>query len=172
MKINALQFALKGALILALVVTTTSSSTDTYAANANSNADAVVVAPIQISNTQGLDFGSFSTTAVGDTVTISAGGVRSASGAVPVPSSLFSASSFNVTGEANLGYDITLPASTTITNGTDIFTVDTFTSNPSGTGNLGAGGLQALSVGATVHTSGTLSPGAYTGTFTVDVLYN
>jgi hypothetical protein len=130
-----------------------------------------VVTPIAISNTQALAFGSFSTSATGQTVTVSAAGARSSVGAIVVPASTATAASFNVTGSGVLTYAITLPASTTITNGTDTFTVNAFTSNPSGTGALTAG-AQTLTVGATVTTAGTLSTGNYSGSFNVSVDYN
>lgn len=173
MKINTIQSALRGALVLAFVLSTALVTKDTYAASASSNATATVVAPIAISNTQDLAFGSFSTSATNQTVTISAAGARSSVGAIVVPSSTATAASFSVTGDTTgtPTYAITLPASTTITNGTDTFTVDTFTSNPSGTGTLTAG-AQTLTVGATVTTAGTLSTGNYTGTFSVSVDYN
>jgi len=173
MKIKEIQSALKWMLVLAFVLTTAAISSDSYAASTSSNATATVVAPIAISNTQDLAFGSFSTSATGQTVTISAAGARSSVGAVVVPASTATAASFNVTGSGTLTYAITLPANgtVTITNGTDTFAVDNFTSAPSGTGALTAG-AQTLTVGATVTTAGTLSTGNYTGTFNVTVLYN
>lgn len=158
-------------LISAFVLAGAAITSDSYAANANSNATATVVTPIGITNSTGLDFGSFSTSATGQTVTISALGARSSVGAIVVPASTFNAASFNVTGSGVLTYAITLPASSTITNGTDTFTVNAFTSNPSGTGALTAG-AQTLAVGATVTTAGTLSTGTYNGTFNVSVDYN
>jgi type 1 fimbria pilin len=49
-------------------------------------------------------------------------------------------------------------------------TVDTFTSNPSGTGTL-SGGAQTLNVGATLHVAGAQAAGNYTGTYNVTVAY-
>jgi len=171
MKTNLKRSILKLALASAFVLAGAVITADSYAATTSSNATATVVTPIAISNTQQLNFGSFSTTAVGQTVTISAAGARSATGAIPVPSSAVTAASFNVTGSGVLTYAITLPASSTITNGTDTFTVNAFTSAPSGTGTLTAG-AQTLTVGATVTTAGTLSTGAYNGSFNVSVDYN
>jgi hypothetical protein len=162
---------LKLVMVSAFVLAGAAITADSYAATASSNATATVVTPIAISNTQALAFGSFSTSATGQTVTISAGGARSSVGAIVVPASAATAASFNVTGSGVLTYAITLPASTTITNGTDTFTVNAFTSNPSGTGALTAG-AQTLTVGATVTTAGTLSTGNYLGSFNVSVDYN
>jgi hypothetical protein len=51
--------------------------------------------------------------------------------------------------------------------------VDTFTSNPSGTGTL-AGGTQNLNVGATLNVGSSQASGTYTNAagFTVTVNYN
>ena len=53
-------------------------------------------------------------------------------------------------------------------------TVDTWTSTPSGTGTLSAGGSQTLTVGATLNVAGSQVAGTYvSGTpFTVTVNYN
>jgi len=163
----------KFVLIAALVLAGTAISVNSYAATASSNATATVVTPIAISNTQALQFGSFSTSATGQTVTISAAGARSSVGAIVVPASTATAASFNVTGSGVLTYAITLPSNgtVTITNGTDTFAVNNFTSTPSGTGALTAG-AQTLTVGATVTTAGTLSTGNYSGSFNVSVDYN
>ncbi|HBC79095.1 MAG TPA: hypothetical protein DCZ51_10735, partial [Bacteroidales bacterium] len=70
---------------------------------------------------------------------------------------------------------ITLPAAaTTITSGANTMTVDTWTSSPSGTGTLSAGGSQALTVGATLNVGASQPAGTYvSGTpFTVTVNYN
>jgi hypothetical protein len=62
--------------------------------------------------------------------------------------------------------------SATMTNGGSSMTVNTFTSEPSGTGQLDALGNQALSVGATLHVGAVQAPGTYSGTFDVTVAYN
>jgi hypothetical protein len=49
--------------------------------------------------------------------------------------------------------------------------VNTFTSNPSGTGTL-SGGTQTLNVGATLNVAVGQLPGVYSGQFTVMVNYN
>jgi hypothetical protein len=160
-------------LVSAFVFAGASISVDSYAATASSNATATVITPIAISNTQDLAFGSFSTTAAAQTVTISAAGARSSVGAIVVPSSTFSASSFNVTGSGTLTYSITLPSNgtVTVTGPGTAMPVNTFTSNPSGTGALTAG-AQTLTVGATLSTNSPQTVGAYSGSFNVSVDYN
>ena len=124
-----------------------------------------------------LRFGSFSTSAAAQTVTINATtGARTSSGALLATSTVGRAT-FNVTGSGVLTYAITLPTNGTvnITTGTatapETMAVSTFTSDPSGTGTLTAG-AQTLGVGATITTVASQVAGAYTGTFNVSVEYN
>jgi hypothetical protein len=104
-------------------------------------------------------------------------GVRSVTGGCTLPAitGTVAAAAFNVTGAANYTYAITLPgAATTITFGANNMTVDTWTSTPSGTGTLSAGGSQTLTVGATLNVGASQAAGTYvSGTpFTVTVNYN
>ncbi len=145
------------------------------AATASANATANVVTPIAIAKTADLVFGSFTTSAAGQTITVSAAGVRSASGAVPMTGAT-SAAAFNVTGSGALTYAITLPTTVSMITGTGATAAETmavtgFTSNPSGTGALTAG-AQLLAVGGTLTTVAAQVAGAYTGTFNVSVDYN
>lgn len=130
---------------------------------------AVVIA---ISNTAGMAFGKF-VAGSGGAVTVSPGGVRSASGnVVLVPSGAGAAAQFAVSGDANLTYAISLPAAGTLVNGANSMAVSTFTSSPSPTGTLGAGGTQTLSVGATLNVGSNQATGSYSGAFDVTVNYN
>lgn len=131
-------------------------------------------AVIAISNTQGLAFGKFVAGAAG-TVTVSPAGVRSGSGGVVlVPSGAGAAAQFAVSGDANVAYAISLPADGTVSlaSGANSMAVNTFTSSPSLTGTLGAGGGQALSVGATLSVGSNQAIGSYSGAFDVTVNYN
>ncbi len=131
-------------------------------------------AVIAISNTQGLAFGKFVAGSAG-TVTVSPAGVRSASGGVVlVPSGAGAAAQFSVTGDPNLTYAITLPGdgAVSLTSGANSMAVTTFTSSPSPTGTLGAGGTQTLLVGATLSVGSNQATGNYSGAFDVTVNYN
>lgn len=161
--------------ILAAAIAVLSSPSAMHAAEATSSASAEVMTPIAISNTAALRFGKFSAL-TGGTVVISAAGARSATGAVVLSSTnAGGAASFSVTGDNNATYAITLPNSATITHGVDntkTMSIGTFTSNPSGTGTLSAGGAQTLSVGATLTVGNAQTTGSYSGTFDVSVEYN
>ncbi|MBW3563650.1 MAG: DUF4402 domain-containing protein [Acidobacteria bacterium] len=149
---------------------------DGEAAEATANATAEVITPIAISKAADLKFGKFAA-GTGGTVVIAPAGTRSATGAVILSSSnVGGAASFNVTGDNNATYAITLPASAvTITHATDTtktMSVGTFTSNPSGTGTLSASGAQTVGVGGTLTVASAQTTGSYTGTFNVGVEYN
>lgn len=131
-------------------------------------------AAIAISNTQALAFGKF-VAGAGGSVSVSPAGGRSASGGVVlVPSGAGAAAQFAVSGDANVTYAISLPADGTVSlaSGTNSMAVNTFTSSPSSTGTLGAGGAQTLSVGATLSVGSNQAIGSYSGTFDVTVNYN
>jgi hypothetical protein len=145
--------------------------------SATSNASATIVGPIGITNTTAMNFGNVAVSAVAGTVVMTPAGVRSFTGGCTLPAitGTVAAAVFNVTGAASYTYTITLPAAaTTITSGVNTMTVDTWTSNPSGTGTLGAGGSETLSVGATLNVAGSQAAGTYvSGTpFSVTVNYN
>lgn len=131
-------------------------------------------ADIAIVNTQPLAFGKF-VAGSGGAVTVSPAGGRSASGGVVlVPSGPGAAAQFVVSGDANLSYAISLPGNgvVSLVSGANSMAVNNFTSSPSPTGVLGAGGAQTLSVGATLSVGGNQASGSYSGTFDVTVNYN
>lgn len=146
-------------------------------ASATATATATIVGPIGITNTANMNFGNVAVGAVAGTVVLTPAAVRSATGGVTLPAvtGTVAAAAFNVTGAAAYTYAITLPAAaTTITSGANTMTVNTWTSTPSGTGTLSAGGSQALTVGATLNVGASQPAGTYvSGTpFTVTVNYN
>jgi len=142
-------------------------------ATASSSASATVITAIAISNTAALNFGEVIAGGSTGTVVVTTAGARSATGGAALGSaSGVAAASFTVTGDANNTYAITLPASDSVASGANTMTVDTFVSNPSGTGDLGAGGSQTLLVGATLQVGISQATGSYTGSFDVTVAYN
>jgi hypothetical protein len=87
------------------------------------------------------------------------------------------AAEFNVAGEVDYHYTITLPASCIITRTGGLgetMTVNAFTSNPTSPGDLGATGTQTLYVGATLNVAAGQVPGHYEAVtdFPVTVNYN
>jgi hypothetical protein len=147
------------------------------AAEDDADTSATVVTPIAITNTAALAFGKF-TAGSGGTVVMSAAGVRSkTSGVVLLTGSAGGVSSFNVTGDANATYAITLPAAPALVTHTDTETtmsVGTFT-NAAAAGTLGtlSGlGAQTIRVGGTLTVANAQLAGVYSGTFAVAVEYN
>ena len=175
MNINFKQRALKLALVSAFALGGAAVGVNGHAASATGNATATVIAPIAISNTADLAFGKFAAS-TGGTVVMDPAGARTATGAVVLSTvAPGAAASFNVTGDANATYAITLPASASISDGAttpNTMTVGTFTSTPSATGTLSAAGAQTVTVGGTLTVASAQAGGAYTGTFSVTVEYN
>jgi len=127
-----------------------------------------------ITNTRALAFGEVSAGVTPGTAVVSPAGVRSFTGGAMAgnPGGVTSAS-FTVTGIPLLTYGITLPGSVVLSSGGNTMTVDTFTSNPSGTGQIQVViASQVLTVGATLQVGTSQGSGSYTGTFNVTVVYN
>lgn len=143
---------------------------------ATGNASAVLVSPISITESTPLNFGSISNglTAGSSNVVVSATGAATTYGAsLAKVGTTDTRGIFSVSGGANLAYTVTLPASTTITDGTTTMTVGTFTtSSLSGTSTLSAVGADTYFVGATLTVTSTNSPGTYSGTYTITAAYN
>lgn len=166
--------------VLTLACATAAFSTTAQAqsssATTSANASATVVTAISLTKTADMNFADVVTGATSGTVvlTASASPTRSVTGGTLLGNSAgISSATFTVAGDPSATYSITLPASAiTLTAGANTMTVDTFTSSPSATGTLSAGGSQTLYTGATLNVGATQANGAYTGTFSVTVAYN
>jgi len=127
-----------------------------------------------------MNFGNLAVNAVPGTVILSPTGSRTLTGGVGLPQSYgtVSPAEFIVSGMPQYSYSILLPPSVVLTNtsgsGGETMIVDTFTSDPSPTGQLSQGGIQALNVGATMHVSANQTNGVYVSVppFPVTVNYN
>jgi len=147
-------------------------------ATAAATATATIVTPIAISKTVDMNFGNVAVIASG-TVVLAPGSTRSATGGVTLPNvtGTVAAASFNVTGQGNYTYSITLPSSAyTITDlASNTMTVTNFVSNPTvGSGGTLSSGAQTLTVGATLNVGAAQVAGTYTNStgFNVTVNYN
>jgi hypothetical protein len=142
-------------------------------ANASATATATIITPITLNNTAALQFGNVVASTAAGTIVVSPAGVRSATlGATGISGLPISAAAFTVGGGADRTFTITLPASTTITDGTNNMTVDTFTSSLGASSTLNGSGTAPLTVGATLNVNASQPAGEYTGTFLVTVAYN
>lgn len=129
--------------------------------------------PISLITNSNLGFGQAVATFTAGSVIVTPGGGRSATGGVILGNSFgASSASFTVTGDLGTTYSISLPGSCTLTGSSSTMSADTFESLPSGSGNLGTGGTQTLTVGATLRIGAPQAPGAYSGTYVVAVAYN
>lgn len=165
---------LKLALVSAFALGSIGFGVNSYAATQTANGTATIVSAISITKVADLRFGTVAphATLTGTVVMTPAGG-RTAGGSATLSAvDTGGAASFTVDGDSTATYVITLPSTAvTISNGANNMTIDTFTSNPSGTGLL-AGGTQNLLVGGTLNVAAAQVAGSYTGTFDVSVDYN
>ncbi len=157
--------------ILLLTVSVLSLGQVTVTASTSVN----IVAPIGMTLGTNMSFGNVVTNGLAGTITLSPAGIRTPGTGVTFPATTgtVTAATFAVTGENNFTYTITLPASVTVTDGSNTMTVNTFTSTPSPIGTLTAG-HETLSVGATLNLPANTLAGAYTNAsgLAVTVNYN
>ena len=143
------------------------------AATATANAVAQIAAAISITKTDDLDFGQVVPSVDPGTVTVPLVGDRTVGGGVTLGNAGSAGpATFDVAGEPNATYDITLPAPFNLTGPGDPMLVDGFTCSPGSTGTLNGGGTQALSVGGTLHVGANQAAGSYSAVFDVVVAYN
>ncbi len=150
------------------------------AATEPATATANVITTLTLANTADLSFGDITHNGAIGTVTVApGGGISSGGNATAMGTGTVSAASYNVTGDGNRAYVITLPNSATISDNTtglvDI-TVNAFLDNYGGTAAVPAagaltGGADTLTVGATLNFVGTEPADTYTGTFDVTINY-
>ncbi|MEI7897342.1 MAG: DUF4402 domain-containing protein [bacterium] len=132
-------------------------------------AEATIISPLAFTKEVDMNFGNVAVINAIGTVVLSPASVRSSTGgATPVanPTGTVTAASFTVNGTPTAQIIVTLPASppginVIHTNGTDLMNVTTFVSNPATGFLLPAGGLQTLTVGATLNTGASQLPGVY-----------
>lgn len=138
---------------------------------------ACAVAPAQtLVNNGALSFGAFTAGSGGGSVTVSPGGARIATGSVILvnQAATASAAQFTITGTPSAMFNISLPAdgTTFLTDGASgSMALNGFTSSPSLTGVLSAGGTLTINVGATLSVGNLQGTGAYSGVFNVTVNY-
>ncbi len=145
-----------------------------YAAVATATVTADITSTITVRTINGLIFGDIASGAAAGTLAMSTAGVRTTTGGVTVNTAIAgSPAAFDVQGDPNATYSITLPAAVILTSGSsNTMVVDNFISSPAITGVIGVSGQQTLFIGATLNVSGNQALGAYSGLLTVTVDYN
>jgi hypothetical protein len=172
MKTSAKLFAL-GMILIGFGANVNAQVSSTAAASATAR----IVKPIAIEKNVDMSFGNIEASASLGTVVLepSSANSRTHTGGATLPAvtGIVTTAKFTVTGEALLTYNITLPASTDLSDGTHTMVLDHFTSTPSATGLLSADpGTQIVYVGATLNVAANQATGSYAGTFNVTVNYN
>jgi hypothetical protein len=163
--------------IAATVVIAGFANTSFAQATATASASANIITPISIVKNIDMNFGNVAVSgSLAGTVVLSPAGGRTTGGGggVTLPSTIgtVAVANFTVSGQASYTYAVTLPGSCVITDGTNNMTVNAFTSTPSSTGTLSSGGVQTLTVGATLNVSAGQHANAYTNATGVPVIVN
>lgn len=173
MQLKTMQLSMLVLIMLNIAVTSLSLK-NTYAATTTTTVDANIVSTINLVVQNGIVFGDISASSIPGSVTIDIDGSRTTTGGATVNSNTSATPArYEVTGDPNALYIITLPDSVVITSSAgDSMVVDTFISSPSTNGQLDSGGRQNLTVGATMRVGSFQPFGAYTGVMATTVEYN
>jgi hypothetical protein len=139
---------------------------------ATANASATVIAPLTISATSELNFGSLAATA-GGTVTVSTAGARTTTAGVTLAGGTVSAASYLISAYNGANITISLPsANITLANGGNTMVVGNFTSTiPAGNYTLTAV-TATLSIGADLTVAAAQPAGVYTNNADLTVTVN
>ncbi|MFZ4400359.1 MAG: DUF4402 domain-containing protein [Bacteroidales bacterium] len=152
-------------------------------ATENTTAGAKIVAPISITETSALHFGTMAVLAGSPgTCVLSTQGVRSATGGVNLSAQTPTAANaaYNVGGAISTTYAITLPSTITVSNGTpaqdmtiNALLARTASAGANGlTGTLNGSGADSFTIGGTLNVAAGQPAAVYSGTFNVTVAYN
>jgi hypothetical protein len=156
-----------GAGLLVLAAGAPAFADSTNGASTNGTASVTVLAPLTLTQTQGLDFGTITSGASSGTVTIDAAGARTvASGVGSVAADAGQQAIFTVAGDTSNAIDVVVGSNITgfsggITGTTTSGTLPTALTSGSATFNVGG----SLTIPAST------TAGAYSGTYTVSVNY-
>lgn len=157
--------------LLALAISASYLTSTAHAASVDADAGAKIVAPLQISSSVALYFGTIAPSlTAADNVVVSPAGAKTCGAELTCLTDDHTAAVFNVTGAEDASYTIELPTSIAITNGAgaEMEVSDFLGSKSSGT--LVAGS-DAFTVGGKLDVDANQATGEYTGTFVVAVNY-
>ena len=144
------------------------------AATTTATVEANIVSTINLVARNGIVFGDIGPGSIPGTVTIDVDGSRTSTGGATINSNTAGTpATFEVSGDPNALYIVTLPTTVVLTSAAgDQMIVDNFTSSPSTSGQLDSSGRQNLNVGARMNVGSFQPFGAYRGTMTATVEYN
>ncbi|MFZ4402188.1 MAG: DUF4402 domain-containing protein [Bacteroidales bacterium] len=152
-------------------------------ATENTTAGAKIVAPISITETSALHFGTMAVLAGSPgTCVLSTQGARTATGGVNLSAQTPTAANaaYTVGGAISTTYAITLPSTITVSNGTPAqdMTINSLLARTASaaadglTGTLNGSGADTFTIGGTLNVAAGQAAAAYSGTFNVTVAYN
>lgn len=152
-----------------------------FGAEATTNSTATVIEPIAITKMADLVFGDFAP-GTGGAVTVSTSGARTTSGPIlSTAGATPTAARFDVTGNADSTYQISMSAPAPLTDAVSLETmaltlISDLNASNTLSGNVTAGtltlGAQSIYVGADLAVAGAQAAGTYVGDITVTVEYN
>jgi Mat/Ecp fimbriae major subunit len=160
---NVLKAVIAGSLLASLGM----GATAAHAATASATAKAKILRQVTVTNTSDLQFGTIVSSTAASTVVVSTTGARTC-GTGLVCSSTASAAGFDVTGTSGQVVAVSVPASVTLSSGTNSMTASLNSSNSSLTLAANAG---SFSVGGTLSVGANQADGDYSGTFSVTADY-
>lgn len=157
-----------------LPVLACTASVNLNAATTTAPVEVNIVSTINLVAQNGIVFGDISASSIPGTVTIGTDSSRVTTGGVTVNSNTSGTpASYEVTGDPNATYSVTLPTSVVLTSAAgDSMVVDSFTSIPDANGQLDSGGRQVMNVGARLNVGSFQPFGAYRGIMSTTVDYD
>ena len=147
---------------------------DTGAATTTATVEVNIVSTINLVAQNRIVFGDISSNSSPGTVTIGTDGSRTTTGGATVNTNTNGTPAlYEVSGDPNAFYSITLPDSIVLTSAAgNNMTVSNFSSVPASSGQLDAGGRQNMNIGATLVVGSFQPFGAYRGTMITTIEYN
>ena len=145
-----------------------------YAATVTIAVEANIVPTVNVLAQNGIVFGDISTSAIPGTVNIETSGARTTTGGTKVNTSTAgSPAQFEISGNPNASYNVTLPTSVVIISAAgDSMTVSNFNSNPPTSGQMDANGTLNINIGGRLSVGGFQPVGSYTGVMSATVEHN
>lgn len=144
------------------------------AATTTATVEVNIVSTINLVAQNGIVFGDISASEIPGTVTIGTDSSRVTAGGVTVNTNTSATpAQYEVSGDPNAFYHVTLPDSVVLTSAAgDSMVVDKFTSIPDADGQLDSAGRQNMNIGATLNVDSFQPFGAYRGTMSTTVDYD
>ena len=167
-KLFALAVIFSGVSVMATAQITSSSST--------ASSSATIIKPVKIIKDLDLTFGTIATSSAPGTVTIAADAIANATAALGVAlaptTGTRQAAKFTISGENDVNYGVTMPATATLTreDGSETMTI-TLSKNLKTTGNTLGASDATLYVGGVLAVLANQASGVYNGEFAVTVQY-